>query len=192
MNIRRDLLITILMIPIFCGFQPAAAAQGLEKQQTPESVVVAYFEALQTNRLNDLAGYMHLEALNKFRNMLMPVIEQGTKDKDKDDVKKLLAMFAGAKSIAELKVLTPQAFFTSFFKGISARVPDMQSIYASTKFQILGHVNEGDLVHVVYRSNASMNGASLTQLEVVSLKQQGSDWRLLLTGEMENLVNLFK
>ena len=190
MNICRALLITILMLPLFYGFQLSTAEQGLEKQQTPESVVVAYFEAFQNNRLNDLAGYMHPEALNRFRNMLMPVIEQGMKNKN--EVKKILSLFDGVKSIQELKALSPQGFFTSFFKGMSAIIPDMHNIYASTKFQIIGHVNEGEIVHVVYRGSISMNGASMTQLDVVSLKQQGSDWRLLLTGEMENMVNLLK
>lgn len=190
MNICRKLLITFFVIPLTYGFQLSEPKQSLEKQQTPESVAIAYFEALQNNRLNDLAGYMHLEALNRLRAMLMPVIEQGPKDKDES--KQALSMFDGVKSIEELKALSPQGFFTSLFKGISAVYPDMHKIYANTKFQTIGHVIEGDVVHVVYRGSTSINGASMTQLEVVSLKQQGSNWRLLLTGEMENLGNLLK
>ena len=190
MNISRELLVTFFALPLFYGLQSSAGGQGLEKQQAPESVAIAYFEALQNNHLNDLAGYLHLEALNRFRNMLMPVIGQGAKDKN--EVKKVLSIFDGVKSIEELKALSPQGFFTSLFKGMSAINPEMRNIYANTKFQIIGHVNEGDIVHVVYRGSTSMNGASMTQLDVVSLKRQGSDWRLLLTGEMENLVNLLK
>lgn len=156
--------------------------------ESPESVVQRYGAALRASDYHKIAELMHPEALEKFRNLLLPLLETGP-GADKDD--SLLALFHG-KDAAALKKLSPAEFFAAFMDGVMSSEPATKEALASASMAPIGSVPEGDVLHVVCRTSVALRGASYSKLEVVSLKRAVGNWRVLLSGELEGMAEILR
>jgi hypothetical protein len=98
----------------------------------------------------------------------------------------------GLKSPAEFDQLSEAAVFEKLMNFITDAVPDLKSALAASTSTVLGQVNESpELAHIVYRTQVKLGGAEVTQVELISLKKSGSNWRALLTADMEELFQKF-
>lgn len=162
----------------------------LQQIQTPEKIAQAYFEAIHQNRLEDLVQYFHPQELDKIRNMLLPVAKRVDRVGKRTDL--FLSLFDGVKNIKMLTKLDSQDFFLAYYKQTIKRIPYHQ-LLKNTKTQIIGYVTEGhNFAHVVCRHNTVVKGKNLTNLSLLSLQQDKSGWRILLTSEIEGMANMLK
>ncbi len=165
-----------------CFLTVSAFAQTPE---SPEVVAKSYFAAMQAGNWDKCAGLLHPEALSSMKRTFAAIIkadESGGAGK---------AIF-GLKNNAEYEQLTGAAIFERLMNFISGAVPDMKMALASSTTTVLGKVAEGtDLVHVVCRSQIKMAGAEASEIEIISFKKSGANWRALLTSDMEEMVNKF-
>jgi hypothetical protein len=75
---------------------------------------------------------------------------------------------------------------------ITSVAPDMKTALAASTNTILGRVDEGpDLVHIVFRSRTKLEGVDVNEVDLISFKKQDSNWRALLTSDMEDMLNRF-
>ena len=167
-----------------------AAAQTAKPAAAPavpsaESVVQSYMETMKAGDFQKSAELMHSEALEKFRTLLLPLVEAAEKAKAEES---LLSLFKGVPDLAALKKLSAAGFFASFFGGLTEANPTIKDALASGSITVIGSVPEGETLHVVCRTSAAAEGISVVKMEVMSLKRDAGNWRVLLSGEMEGLA----
>jgi len=141
---------------------------------------------------DEYAELMHPEALQDFKDLLVSVLE-ATGETDRATQMGLVSFFDGARDAEAVIALEPEELFAAFMRGVVSQSPQMREAFAGVDFEIIGTVYEGnDLAHVVYRMQMSLEGLDMTQVDVVSLRRSGTDWRMLLTGEFEGLAEQLK
>jgi hypothetical protein len=156
---------------------------------SPESVVKDYVAAMKGGQYSRAAELMHPEALEKFRSMMLPLVEASA---GTDEANSLLAFFRGVKDVEALKKLSPAELFAAFFAGIAEASPAMKEALSTASTTTIGSVPEGDVVHVVSRTSVTAEGIVINKMEVVSLKRAGESWRVLLSGEIEGIAQALK
>lgn len=164
-------------------------------ESSPEEVVAIYFKAFQQSDMATLAAHMHPDELAKFRNMMLPVMEKGLAAADDDaegEDGMALQLFAGHDDIDVIRNESHQAFFARFMTWVMKINPMLKSSMEGAKVEPIGHVNEGDLTHVVYRMHVEMMGANITQVSAISLKRKDDTWKLMLTGEIEGMSKMLQ
>lgn len=176
----------LFLLSISAVFARAAEPRS---SASPESVVKSYLEALKSGQYLAVAELMHPEALEKFRGMMLPLAEEAA---GTDEAASLLVLFRGVSDVAALKKLSPAEFFAAFFGGITDANPMLKDALASGSMSPIGSVPEGDMLHMVCRTSVSVEEISLTKMEVISLRQSQGSWRVLLSGEMEGIVQALR
>ena len=72
-------------------------------------------------------------------------------------------------------------------------IPQAKNAFTAMDSKIIGIVYEGhDLAHVVSRVGVKLEDISMTKMTVITLKRSGTEWRMLLTGEMQGLGEQFR
>ncbi|GAB2898430.1 hypothetical protein GCM10027046_30350 [Uliginosibacterium flavum] len=151
--------------------------------QTPEDACRTYYTALQEQGLGVVPEYMHPDELARFKSMLMPIFQTKPNSKDKEF---MAAVFGASATPTTVAALPPVELMRAVMRLVSKKMDAVNISFDSVT--ILGSVTEGDLAHVVVRSKIGSGDFSMTKMEVVSFKPDNSDWKLMLTGDMEGLA----
>lgn len=152
--------------------------------ETPESVVERYTKTMQRRDWKASAALMHPDALLKLKRMFRPIVFAVTAPGL--DVGKT---FFGVRTGAEFDRLSGTQAYERLMSAVTKMNPELSSVLATSKSQIIGHVLEGtDTAHVVYRMTARTQGISVTKVAVMSLKRVGNTWGGLLTGDIEGMA----
>lgn len=186
MNQKAIVIYVVLLTVSLAAFAQGAAPSATD---SPESVVLGYMEALKSGQYLKGAELMHPEALEKFRGMLLPIVEETAAGGAEES---FLPLFRGVSDLAALKKLSPAEFFAAFFGGIVDNAPGIAEGLSSGSITPLGSVPEGDILHFVCRTSVTMQGLSLTEMEVVSLKRSQGNWRVLISGKMEGIAQALR
>jgi len=180
---KRTFLTSILILAALSAATGADFASAA--QDTPESVAKAYFAAMQSADWAKCASLMHHDALASMKSTLATVVNA---DKTGDAAKTIFKL----KSVAEYSQLGEAAVFERLMDFITSVAPDMKTALAASTNTILGRVDEGpDLVHIVFRSRTKVEGEEVNEVDLISFKKQDSNWRALLTSDMEDMLNRF-
>lgn len=163
------------------------AAHAQTPPDTPEAMAEAFLTAFRDTDWERCAALMHPDALEDFKGILMEIAEI-------DSSGAFVQMFFGEDAGPDVLAETPpDGVFRQFIAAIMEEVPMMGAMLGGLDAEIIGHVEEGDsLAHVVSRNRIDVMGAQFTQMEVISLRRYEGGWRLLLTGDMENMVTVFR
>lgn len=147
---------------------------------TPESVVRTYYERLQTGDFGAYAEFVHPEEAARFKSMLMDVYRAANQDGDR---KLIDATFGPEATLDDVEKTTPEEFIRAFMGLVSAMMGKIQF----SRFDLIGSVPEGDMTHVVLRTQIAAEGVEVTQMEVVSTRPFEGQPRLMLTGAWEGI-----
>jgi hypothetical protein len=159
--------------------------------QTPEQVAKGYMEAMRSGDMEHVATYMHPAGLEKFKLILVQAAEVlGAADASADPrTDTALKVLFGQDGPQSAKDAAAKELFVRFLDNLHRAAPMMQRMLADSSYEFIGHVDEGgNQTHVVYRVTMNTGGASVTKLEVLSLKRDGEEWKVMLTGEIEGLL----
>jgi hypothetical protein len=175
---KRKLLLAGMFL--FLAKEPVMLRQGAAG--TPETVARRYFESMRSGDWPTCALLMHPEALAQFKSIFTEI---AVADKTGEMVKQLF----GVQSAQDLQKLAAEIMFERFFRNLTEKAPQMTAAFRAMRATMIGHVNEtDDLVHVVYRLNTALQGVTVSKISAVSLKRHNDQWRVLLTGDIENLA----
>jgi hypothetical protein len=172
--------IAIAFVLISGGAWAAPAAK-------PETVVQAYFVALQQNGMSSVVEYMHPDELVRFRDMLLPILAAEDADRKRD---LRGAVFGALATLRDAEAATPSEFMAAFMNFASAQMGDVKPSF--DKIEVLGSVPEGEVVHVVTRLHIGNGELAMRQMQVISVKPAGDVWRLMLSGEIEGFAQTVK
>lgn len=179
-------LALLFLLPV--GFSTANA------ERTPEDLIKLYFEAFKNGDHELLAANMDTNELQKLKTEMLPIVARGIDAAASGASKDELAMklFADTESIDVITKESPKDFFIRFMNWLNRINPMMKSAMANANYEIVGHVAEGDLAHVVYRMTLNVSGARVTQMNVKTVKRDGENWMLMLSNEIEGLGKLLQ
>ncbi|MBI5143432.1 MAG: DUF2059 domain-containing protein [Nitrospirae bacterium] len=172
---------------IAAGILLAPEKQAEIIYRTPEEAVQAYFLAMRDGGLAATGRLLHPEALARFREILLPLVEI----QDSDGQNLIMSVFFGADAtIDSVRAKKPLEFYTSFMNVAS--VMSGMSLVNIGGFEIVGSVAEGDMVHVVVRGQASAGPITTGGMEVASLKRDGEGWKILLNRNIEGFAEALR
>ncbi len=153
---------------------------------TPEAATERFLQLMKEQRWDAVAEMFHPDEMKRFHGMFVEILET-LESTDDEDIEQFAAIF-GVESSADLKAKTPNEFFAGLFGTLIG----MAGGISFDKLDVLGHVVEGDKVHVVTRVTMSTMGFSMTQMEVVTMTRHEDKWAVMMTGKIEGMVQAMK
>lgn len=176
----RFWLISCLLIALL-GIQDDAFGQ----KKSPEETIQEYVSYMGNLDYEGMAEAMHPEALQEFSEFLVDLVTM-------DSSGMFLALFLGldADEVAEKQ---PVELFALFMGNVMGLEPEVEESLKNATIDPIGHVMEGDdVAHVVYRMNMPMEGATINKITVASMKRYEKSWRMLLTGDVDELMQALR
>ncbi len=159
----------------------------------PEEVAHTYIRALAELEINVVADTLHPAALEKFKELLVTIADalEAAPAERKAPPKMLSALF-GEEGPQAIKTRPAREVFVRFMSNLTTFVPQLREMTAGSEYQVIGHVDEGaNVTHVVFRATLRRGGSQVTKMEVLSLKLDGTAWKVLLTDDLESLIRGF-
>jgi hypothetical protein len=153
---------------------------------SPEKVAAEYFRTNQNEGLAATAPFMHTDALVSFKKKLAPIFESEAKQANPRITQAILgpgATFATYTNASPFKVMQS---FMNLAEAVSQTV-DLKY----TRFELLGTVTEGDVRHVLARVSLASTNGSNTRMQVISLKLDRDEWKVLVTSELNGMAEGF-
>jgi hypothetical protein len=150
---------------------------------TPEDVARAYFKALQDRGMSIVVDFMHSGEMAKFKSIFIAVMEKEATTGKRELVSLL---FGEQATLAEVKALSPKEFMSVFMQKASGLLP--KKTFTFEKQDMIGSLSEGELMHVVARIEVGIWPVAIKKMVVVSMKRDGDEWKLLLTEELDGLL----
>lgn len=184
---RRLLAAGLLGSALFFGHGPVVSAVP-PPSTTPEEVAAAAFAHMQAGDWEASAELFDPAELKRFRDMMQTVLDSGAKSPDASSSgaadPTLEAFFGPGVSIESLRAMSDSRFMASVMSAMIGKTGvDLR------EQRLFGHVAESDdTVHVVARTILSMNGVTVSKVDVVTLRRTAEGWRLALKGEMTGLA----
>lgn len=176
MHIRKIVLWAIL------SFVASDAYAQAPTKSPAEAAVTEYMTALKEEGIGVAPRYMHPDELTRFKNMLMPLFQKEAAAKERPMT---AAMFGPDATLEKIKALPGSEFMSALFKLVGDQLEGVNF----ESVEVLGSLPEGEVIHVVTRVKVRVKEVTLRQMEVVSVKQHGGRWKLMLTGQFEGLAS---
>jgi hypothetical protein len=128
----------------------ALAQGGSVEQNTPSAVARESFEALKRLDLAAYASRFHPDEIRRFKAFAVDVFRYERPDDEVRQLRKSLAPFNTAESVA---VADGSDLLAAFLKNSLTSIPGFEALLEAAKLEILGEIAETpDTVHVVTRS----------------------------------------
>ena len=188
---RRTGASPLLCLTLLLGAAPLAAQRPTSlptttaapsARATPEGVTGLYLGAIRAGKWDDAAALMHPAALHQLRAMFEPIVRADTSGE-------LGRQLFGVANAAALAALSDTALFAHFLRTVIGASPELAQIMTSADVRMIGHVNDGpDSAYVVYRIHVSLGGIGIGKVDTAPTERFGSEWRMLLTGDVENMA----
>jgi len=159
-----------------------AACPAVAAESTPEDVARAYFAAIQSDGMTSSTRFMHPDALNEFKAMLMPVYEA----EHESGGDRLLEVTFPGSTFEAVEKMDGSAFMDGFMQLVVSQTGDAPIRF--DKLEVLGTINEGEARHVLTRMTLGAGDLALTQFEVLSFAPYEDTWRLKLNGDLRGLA----
>jgi hypothetical protein len=190
MNRRRPPVAAIaLSLSLSLALTPlmAAAPAPLPKHPPSEDVVPAYMDALRVGDWTKAGGLMHPEALAEMRQVFLALSAT-------DESGQVAQQLFGLKEGETLEGLLPSDLFARFMSMLVSQTDGLKDMLASTRVETLGSVAESNgLAHVVYRLTRTLGTEPPSvQIEVLTVKKSGSDWRSMVPPELQGILASIK
>jgi hypothetical protein len=162
----------------------AGAASDYPKTDSPRRAIELWSAAYVQRDFKTLVHYMHPEALQDFKKQVILMSWQlGKAHKNKEFV----SILKGVETLADIEKLKPREIFLAFFKSLTLSPVFLEKL-KQTKISIITHLQENiDLFHFFLRVYPPVY-ANSSRLLTFSVKSYRSQWRVLLSPWLEELV----
>jgi hypothetical protein len=144
-----------------------------------------YVDALKGGDWDATARMMHPDALAEMHEVFVALAEL-------DGTGEVAEEFFGVQTLAEVQAHTPEQTFAAIMRNLIGGDPQVAAAFGGSDVQMIGTVAEGDTLHLVYRMGLSLQGAPVTKLAVASFQRHDGEWRMLLSGEIDGLVQMLR
>jgi hypothetical protein len=167
----------------------AAAALALalptaaRAQDTPEGVAQRFLETVRARDWSANAALIYSADLDSLKAAFVEVSHVDTSSAG------LRAIFQ-VNRVAELESMPAAEVYRRFVTDRTAQTAEREraEVLASTRFQVLGHVPEGDTAYVVYRVTATVPTGPASQVNMMTVRRERGVWKAPLSEEMQALI----
>lgn len=185
---RRSLILVatfaFVLLILQMSARAVAAAPG------PEDVARAALKSIKEDRIEDFARAMHPESLIQLKTTLVTILDGAAKAGLENEI---LPLFAGAKTVNDVKALDEVSFMAAYLRAMSQQIPGLKETLKKMDMQVVGHINEGkEKVYVVYRSQQRGDEAGATAMKVIGLRKNGPGWGMILGDDIEVILLMLK
>lgn len=174
MNCRQftgAVALMLLSAPPLVGQRQAPAAPG-----SARAVAQRTLAAQAARNPEAFAREVSPQDLAAFRAQLLPGIQKALAG---DNRAQALAMFAPAKTYAEIEKLPAERIYALYLGAVMRRVGSAGPLQVTNT--VLGEVPEGDsLVHVVYRQRVRSGSSGANNVAVLTLRRTPGGWKVVL------------
>ena len=161
----------VLTAPPLLAQRQATAAPG-----SPRAVAQRTLAAQAARNPEAFAREVSPQDLAAFRAQLLPGIQKALAGENRA---KALAMFAPAKTYAEIEKLPAERVYALYLGAVMKRVGSAGPLQVTNT--LLGEVAEGDsLVHVVYRQRVRSSSSGANNVAVLTLRRTPGGWKVVL------------
>ncbi len=151
--------------------------------QSPESVAAKFFEAIADEDYVLAAGLFDADALAGFRKSLSFLADLDESQRDQA----YSGLFGEGATPQSIAALSDAQFFSAFLR-ISMSQMGGTDIFSDSNMEYLGHVAEDpDIAHLVVRATVDIDGGEYEKMTVVSCREVGGQWKLLMSGEVRGI-----
>jgi hypothetical protein len=179
---RKGFLLFLSALPfLFCA---KGGGSQVRPQPGADSLATEFQAALRGVGWRAAAARLHPEALAEFHHRITLLVEMDT---TRGPIEKLYP--EGGLPLYHQK--SREEIFLRVMEVLTETAPGLIHALVVRDVEVVGHVPEGDLAHVVYRSTADLSGAE-PELRLMTLKRNGDLWRVLRSQEVEVLVEAFR
>lgn len=183
--VRDKLLLVsaVLAMVAFSFFGLEAISMSLNPQ-SPGGRAEWFFSALKSDGMEGAVDLIHPESLELFKKTFLPVVEfEGLLS---DDSKGLLhdAVYFGDFKNKSPGEMSPREFYIALARGFDRVGGGVRKMLKDSYPKALGDVDETpEWTHVVYRLWSEVDGKKSSKVGVLTLRRDGSQWKVWLTGE---------
>ena len=161
----------------------ASGTAWAAKEVSPEDAAKA---AMISMKKGDWAAYthqMHPEALAKAKQMFRSIVAA-------DATGRTGEVLFGVGTPKAYDALSDSASFVALMTHLTQNFPALDEAMRTSEFHVIGTLREGEnLVHIVYRADASAEDVTITKTAVLTMRRHRDEWRMLLTGNIEGLAS---
>ncbi|MDO5506216.1 MAG: hypothetical protein Q4F49_08000 [Pseudoxanthomonas suwonensis] len=181
----------LLLSLALAGMPPGVVlAQATPQQATENAMRAMRGEA----GLPALAAHIHAEELARFRDLLLPAMAPPVDaPAAAHQVAQLMRrdVFGPDIGAGQLQQMDPTAFMRGFLAANQRQMREAGVQFG--EWEVIGLLAEDELMHAVVRSRTrSGNAAPVAMLEVVSLRRDDGQWKLLLSPELEGAARMLR
>ncbi|MBD9354386.1 hypothetical protein [Methylomonas albis] len=158
----------------------ALSSYGLCDSETPEQFCEKYIDSLRNEGLMAAPRFIHSEELQRFKSMFITIFDPNHEFLNQKDI---LKFFFGADATYDTVASTTP--YNLLSRVIYLSTPHTKGFILSPK--ILGSVtrNEDNSAYVVIQIDSNI---AKPEVEILSLRREGADWKLLLSSEFESML----
>lgn len=143
-----------------------------------EEFVASSFKTIQQQGILALVGLVHPDELKSFRKKAMPMIAE-----DFAAETHFFKGFADPADSKKIRNLSDIEFMRLFLESVESLSGNkFADSLKGTTIQVIGHVTEGDVQHVVVRVTSRAAKDESDQVSVASVKEFNGEPKLLLSG----------
>lgn len=164
----------------------------VEARDTPRDAVEAVMQAMRSEGVGALAAHMHPAELERFRALLLPALAPPASAPVaiQQLAHRMRRDFFGNIGADELRQMPAQTVMHGFLDGHERQMREAGMRFGH--WEVVGIVAEGEVMHAIVRSQSLTAAGESTLLEVLSLRRDGSQWKLLLSGELEATARMLR
>ncbi|MDQ4120933.1 MAG: hypothetical protein M3209_05760 [Acidobacteriota bacterium] len=163
----------------------AASTNSQTVPETPEQFAERYMTATVAKDWATITQMIHPEAHERFKKIFAEIIAA--------DKTMGVAKFFNVRNKQEFDALPAETVLERMMRNLTRNEPTVGEALTNLRTRIIGHVKEeADLAYVVYRTETNIGGATFSKLAILPLKKDKGAWLALLTGDMENLAQIFQ
>lgn len=152
---------------------------------TPEEIAAQYYQHLKDQKWEAAAVLLEPAALASLKEFFLAMVES------EGGSELLEPVFGAGMTIEDVRNLPGPVFFATFMQLFMDQ--SMGILMAFEGLEVLGSVSEGpDVVHVVTRARVSMHDIPITSNDVISLRMGPQGWGIMLSAEIDSVIQLLK
>ncbi len=184
---RNGALLSLLAALLLLG----STANDLHAQSDPaRAAVESYLAAQHAGDWKTFIGYFDPQDISTFKNSF--VSTYGARVAQMDTTV-LRPSYFGIRTLSELDQVDSVTYVAGIFRMMIDVMPPLREMLMTAKETILGSIDEGaTLKHFVLRVNATVQNEAVSNVEVVSVRKVGTQWRVVSKRNVEQMTNLLK
>jgi hypothetical protein len=178
-------IISIAIINIGCSEQVASDNQ-FEMQMT---LIEVGNQDINNLDWDGYAAILDQDGLERFKNSIMPGIEKLILASPSDSIN----LFGMNFNSEEIQSKNATEFFTTIMNMASEISIDLKNTFTGMKNDNIGAISEGDsLVHVLVRTELSVGGQTINEMNVNTVQKLDGEWKILMSPKIEGIAMMIR